>query len=75
MSLDPFDDDPDDGGHLDDGGVLDDGGHLGDVGIDRAPICGACGVTALPAEGANVSDTTFVCGNEGCEAFGEVVAS
>lgn len=40
---------------------------------DRAPICGACGVTALPAHASNVLDTSFVCDNEGCEAYGEAV--
>jgi hypothetical protein len=46
-----------------------------DTGADvhRAPICGACGVTALPADPANVLDTDFVCDNEGCVAFGEVL--
>ena len=39
---------------------------------DRAPICPACGVTALPREGA-VLDTTFVCENPDCEAFGDEV--
>jgi len=33
---------------------------------DGAPICGACGVTALPDERGG-----FVCENPGCEAFGE----
>ena len=47
---------------------------LGDEGVDRAPICGACGVTALPAEPSNVLDTAFVCDNEGCQAYGEIVA-
>lgn len=41
--------------------------------VDRAPICPECGVTALPAEAANVLDTSFVCENPGCEAFGEAV--
>ena len=44
-----------------------------DEGVDRAPICAACGVTALPAESAEVLDTTFVCENPDCEAFGEAV--
>ena len=39
----------------------------------RAPICPACGVTALPAETANVLDATFICENPDCEAFGEPV--
>lgn len=40
---------------------------------DRAPICPACGVTALPREGANVFETAFVCENPDCEAFGDEV--
>lgn len=44
-----------------------------DAEIGRAPICPACGVTALPAEAANVLDTSFVCENPDCEAFGEAV--
>jgi len=40
---------------------------------DRAPICPACGVTALPGDTANVIDVRFVCENPDCEAFGEVV--
>ncbi len=40
---------------------------------DRAPICAACGVTALPAEPAHVIDTRFVCENPDCEAFGDEV--
>lgn len=39
----------------------------------RAPICPFCGVTALPADGTHVLDTTFVCENPDCEAFGEVI--
>jgi hypothetical protein len=45
-----------------------------DEDVDRAPICPACGVTALPADTANVLDTAFVCENPDCESFGEVVA-
>ena len=41
----------------------------------RAPICPACGVTALPAELANVVDPGFVCDNADCDAFGEPVGS
>jgi hypothetical protein len=41
---------------------------------DRAPICPACGVTALPGELAHVIDTTFVCDNPDCESFGDTVA-
>ena len=40
---------------------------------DRAPICPACGVTALPRETSNVLDATFVCENPDCEAFGDEV--
>jgi hypothetical protein len=40
----------------------------------RAPICPYCGVTALPADTANVVDTRFMCENPDCEAFGEEVA-
>ncbi|MDQ3147279.1 MAG: hypothetical protein M3R01_10190 [Actinomycetota bacterium] len=39
----------------------------------RAPICPGCGVTALPAETANVIDAGFLCENADCEAFGESV--
>lgn len=48
-----------------------------DAGDDegRAPICPFCGVTALPAETANVLDTAFVCDNADCDAFGETVPS
>ena len=41
--------------------------------VDRAPICPACGVTALPGELAHVLDTPFVCANPDCESEGEVV--
>lgn len=51
-------DESDDGDHRDDG---------------RAPICAACGVTALPAETANVLDATFICENPDCDAYGEAV--
>ena len=43
----------------------------GDADEGRAPICPSCGVTALPADPANVIDTAFVCENPDCEAFGE----
>lgn len=39
----------------------------------RAPICPACGVTALPADPSVVIDTRFVCENPDCDAFGEPV--
>jgi hypothetical protein len=45
------------------------------VGVDRAPICPYCGVTALPGELAHVIDVHFVCDNAGCEAYAEVVES
>ena len=44
---------------------------LDDTNTGRAPICPYCGVTALPADPANVIDTGFVCENPDCEAFGE----
>lgn len=44
-----------------------------DDGENRAPICGFCGVTALPGETANVIDAGFVCDNADCEGFGEPV--
>lgn len=39
----------------------------------RAPICPACGVTALPAEASNIIDSAFVCENADCDGFGEPV--
>jgi hypothetical protein len=58
----------------DEGDDDDDGGELGvGAGVNRAPICGFCGVTALPADPSNVVDTTFVCDNEDCEAFRDVI--
>ena len=49
-------------------------GELGEgAGVNRAPICGFCGVTALPADPSNVIDTAFVCDNEDCEAFRDIV--
>jgi hypothetical protein len=41
--------------------------------IERAPICPACGVTALPAESSNPIDAGYVCENPDCEAFGDVI--
>lgn len=38
----------------------------------RAPICSACGVTALPGS-AVAAPYDFVCDNPDCEAFGEPV--
>jgi hypothetical protein len=49
----------------------DDGQDAEDEG--RAPICPFCGVTALPADPANVIDTRFMCENPDCEAFGQQV--
>jgi hypothetical protein len=37
---------------------------------DRAPICGACGVTALVADAV---DGQFICENPDCEAYGDPV--
>lgn len=39
---------------------------------ERAPICAACGVTALPGDQAGMS-VAFVCENPDCEAFGDEV--
>lgn len=72
-----FDDDNDDDDDDGDFGEDDPGGRddsLGDTGVGRAPICGACGVTALPAHGSNVIDAGFLCDNEGCDAYGEPIA-
>jgi hypothetical protein len=44
-----------------------------DADVGRAPICPYCGVTALPAEAANIVNSGFVCENADCEAFGERV--
>jgi len=63
--IDAVDDDPWDG--EDDGDErlgLDRGAAVG-----RAPICGFCGVTMLPADPANVLDADFVCDNDDCENF------
>jgi hypothetical protein len=46
---------------------------VGDGAEQRAPICPYCGVTALPGALAHVVDPPFVCDNEDCDAFGEVV--
>jgi ssDNA-binding Zn-finger/Zn-ribbon topoisomerase 1 len=40
---------------------------------ERAPICPACGVTALPAQPANVLDTFWVCDNAECADYDQVV--
>lgn len=47
--------------------------HDGDADVDRAPICPACGVTALPAHLSHVIDSDFVCDNDECEGYGEPV--
>jgi hypothetical protein len=71
---DQLDDDHVYAGDLEDLDDDDDAGELGrGAGVDRAPICGFCGVTALPADPSNVLDTAFVCDNEGCEAFRDLV--
>ena len=44
-----------------------------DHGVDRAPICPYCGVTALPGDAGHVLEPRFVCDNADCEAFGEEV--
>lgn len=46
-----------------------------DEGVDRAPICPYCGVTALPGDAGHVIDPRFVCDNPDCEAYGEEIAS
>ena len=52
----------------------DDDGDDGALGGDlRAPICGFCGVTALPEGTSNLIDTVFICDNEGCDAYREPV--
>ncbi len=43
--------------------------------VGRAPICPACGVTALPVESYDTIDAVFVCENPDCEAFGDPVGS
>jgi hypothetical protein len=48
-------------------------GDWDDAEVDRAPICPYCGVTALPADPANVIDSRFVCENPDCDSFGELV--
>ena len=45
-----------------------------DAEVERAPICPYCGVTALAAETSNVINSSFVCENADCDAFGEPVA-
>jgi hypothetical protein len=44
-----------------------------DAEVDRAPICPACAVTALPSAPSNVLDTPFVCENADCEDYGETL--
>ena len=52
---------------------MSDDGFEDDPFDERAPICPACGVTALPADPAYVVDTRFVCENPDCDAYGEQV--
>jgi hypothetical protein len=69
-----LDDDHVEDDDLEDDGVGEELGGLGpDIGVNRAPICGFCGVTALAADPANVIDTAFVCDNEDCEAYRDVI--
>lgn len=82
MNPPDFDDDEDLGpDHVYAGDVEDedgDGDGFGELGtgagVNRAPICGFCGVTALPADPSNVIDTAFVCDNEDCEAYRDIIA-
>jgi hypothetical protein len=53
---------------------VSDWGDADNADTGRAPICPFCGVTALPAEPSNVIDTSFVCENPDCEAFGDPVS-
>ena len=46
-----------------------------DADVGRAPICPACGVTALPVESYDTMDAAFACENPDCEAFGDTVES
>ena len=65
--IDADDEDPwgdDDAGDGDERLGLDGGAAIG-----RAPICGFCGVTMLPADPSNVIDVDFVCDNEDCENY------
>jgi hypothetical protein len=58
--------------------VCEDGGMSGwdqDPDEGRAPICPYCGVTALPAELSHVLDTSFICDNADCDAYGEPVGT
>jgi hypothetical protein len=50
-------------------------GEWDDSDSGRPPICPYCGVTALAAEPSNVLDTSFVCDNADCDAFGERIES
>lgn len=52
------------------GGVMD--AHDAARREDRAPICGWCGVTALPGAAVGVA-AAFVCDNADCPAAGEPV--
>lgn len=40
----------------------------------RPPICGYCGVTALPGEGdPAVAEPVWICENPDCEAYGQPI--
>jgi hypothetical protein len=59
----------------DDGAVSDDEREDERTDVGRAPICPACGVTALPVESYDTIDAVFVCENPDCDAFGDPVGS
>jgi hypothetical protein len=58
VDADPWDDEDDGDERL---------GLDGGAAVGRAPICGFCGVTMLPADPSNVIDVDFVCDNDDCE--------
>jgi hypothetical protein len=60
VDADPWDDEDDGDERL---------GLDGGAAVGRAPICGFCGVTMLPADPSNVIDVAFVCDNDGCDNF------
>jgi hypothetical protein len=60
VDADPWDDEDDGDERL---------GLDGGAAVGRAPICGFCGVTMLPADPSNVIDVDFVCDNDDCENF------
>ena len=50
----------------------DDGADGADaVDVERAPICGACGVTTLAADAFG---SGFACDNDECSLYGELIA-